>query len=267
MKLSAVIIAKNESAKIRDAIASVSFADEIIVIDSESADDTVAIAEEMGARVIVNPWMGFSKQKQFGVDHASNDWILSIDADERVSPELRHELQNLRVDGDGEVVAFSVPRLSFYLGRPILHCGWYPDRQVRLFDRRRAKWNGRTIHESVETDGVVGKLFGNLFHYSVDDSSHHHRMIGERYAPMSALAAFESGKEGSLLKIVTSPIAAFVRNYLLKAGFADGLPGFAICWFSAHHAFLKNVILWELSTGVRQPEDIRKDSEHKGSAS
>lgn len=261
MKISAVIIAKNEAAKIRDAISSLAFADEILLIDSESTDETVAVAESMGARVIIHPWMGFSKQKQLGVDSATNDWILSIDADERVSPELRHELENFKENPEEQPVAFSIPRLSFYLGRPILHCGWYPDRQIRFFNRNHARWNGRTIHESIEADGKIGKLSGNIFHYSVDDSSHHHRMIGERYAPMSALASYEAGKKGSLLKILTAPVAAFIRNYFLKAGFADGLSGFAICWFSAHHAFLKNLILWELSSGIRQPQDIHETSQ------
>ena len=262
MKISAVIIAKNESAKICEAIASVSFADEVLVIDSESSDDTVGIAKSSGATVIVQPWMGFSKQKQFGVDAAKNDWILSIDADERVSSELRLELLALTSakSEPNETAAYSIPRLSFYLGRPILHCGWYPDRQLRFFNRTKARWNGRTIHESIETNGKIGKLSSNIFHYSVDNPSHHHRMIGERYAPMSALASFEAGESGTILKIIAAPIAAFLRNYILKSGFIDGLPGFVICWFSAHHAFLKNLILWELTTGMRRPEDIHKTS-------
>jgi len=256
MKISAVIIAGNEEQKIGEAIESVAFADEVLVVDSESTDETVAIARELGARVLVQPWLGFSGQKQFATDSAEHDWILSIDADERVSPSLRSEIEALRDSYSPTVDAFRIPRLSFYLGKAIRHCGWYPDRQIRLFNRKHCRWNRREIHESVEVDGAIGNLSGDIHHYSVDDSSHHHRMIGERYAPMAALVAFREGKKGGILQTVISPIATFLRNYILKGGFADGLPGFAICWFSAHHSFLKNLILWELTSGLRKPEDI-----------
>jgi glycosyltransferase involved in cell wall biosynthesis len=256
MKISAVIIAGNEQRKIGEAIASVAFADEVLVVDSESADETVSIARALGAKVISQPWLGFSRQKQFAADSAEHDWILSIDADERVSPSLRREIESLREAGSAKADAFRIPRLSFYLGRAIRHCGWYPDRQVRLFNRQHCRWNGREIHESVDVDGTVGTLEGDIHHYSVDDSSHHHRMIGERYAPLAALADFREGRKGGIFKTVFSPVATFLRNYILKGGIADGLPGFSICWFSAHHSFLKNLILWELSTGLRKPEDI-----------
>ena len=261
MKISAVIIAGNEEAKIAEAIESVSFADEVLVVDSDSVDGTAAISRQLGARVIVKPWMGFSKQKQFAVESAEHDWILSIDADERVSAALRSEIEAIRTSKETEVAAFRIPRLSFYLDRPIRHSGWYPDRQIRLFDRRKASWNDREIHESVETAGPVNNLTGDLLHYSVDNPSHHHRMIGERYAPFSALMAYESGQRGSIAKVVFSPISTFVRNFILKVGFLDGLPGFAVCWFSAHHAFLKNLILWELTNGFRRTEDLRVSSQ------
>lgn len=262
MKISAVIIAGNEKAKIAAAVESVSFADEVLVVDSESVDGTADIAHRLGAKVIVKPWMGFSRQKQFAADSAENDWILSIDADERVSDELRSEIERLRGSKDVDASAFRIPRLSFYLDRPIRHCGWYPDRQIRLFDRRQAKWNNREVHESIETTGVLGDLRGDILHYSVDDPSHHHRMIGERYAPLAALMEYESGKRGSIAKVIISPISTFVRNFILKTGMLDGLPGFAICWFSAHHAFLKNLILWELTNGFRRTEDLRTSSQN-----
>lgn len=261
MKISAVIIARDEEAKIAEAIASLSFADEVLVVDSGSSDSTVRIAEESGARVIVQPWLGFSKQKQYATDSARHDWILSLDADERISPELASQIGELVKTGTGQNVAFSIPRLSFYLGRPIRHCGWYPDRQVRLFDRRKCRWNDREIHESVQVSGALGELSEDIHHHSVDGPSHHHQMIGDRYAPMSALQSFKEGKRAGLAHVILSPIATFLRNYVFKAGFADGLPGFAICWFSAHHAFLKNMILWELSTGAKQPKDILPASE------
>lgn len=265
MKISAVIIAGNEEAKIAAAIESVSFADEVLIVDSESVDRTADIAHQLGAKVIVKPWMGFSRQKQFAVDSAEHDWILSIDADERVSAELRSDIERIRSSSEVDSAAFRIPRLSFYLNRPIRHCGWYPDRQIRLFDRRQARWNAREVHESVETNGTVGELRGDLLHYSVDNPSHHHRMIGERYAPLAALMEYESGKRGSIARVVISPISTFVRNFILKAGILDGLPGFAICWFSAHHAFLKNLILWELTHGLRRTEDLRASSQNRRS--
>ncbi|MGH7784117.1 MAG: glycosyltransferase family 2 protein, partial [Candidatus Binatia bacterium] len=149
MKISAVIIAFNEEGKIADAIRSVSWADEILVVDSESTDATRQIASDLGARVVIRSWLGFSKQKQFAVDAAKNDWIFSLDADERVSDVLKTEILSLlegdKTDADG----YRMPRLSFYMDRPIRHSGWYPDRQLRLFDRRRAGWNERLVHESV----------------------------------------------------------------------------------------------------------------------
>lgn len=244
MKVSAVIIAFNEEAKIARALDSVAWADETVVVDSESTDRTREICLERGARVIVRPWHGFSEQKQFAAESAANDWILSIDADEAVTEGLRDEIAAIGADADA--AGYRIPRLSYYMGRPVTHCGWYPDRQLRLFDRRRGRWNGRVIHESVAVDGKVADLKSDLLHFSVDDARHHHRMIGERYAPLAAEQMFLAGGRTSPLRIATAGAAAFVRSYFLKLGFLDGLPGFAISRFAAHHAFLKHLMLWEL---------------------
>jgi glycosyltransferase involved in cell wall biosynthesis len=249
MKISAVIITRDEEAKIGDAIRSVAWADEVIVVDSESTDGTRKIAQELAARVIVNPWPGFSKQKQFGLDAASNDWILSLDADERVSPELAAEIQQLGVHPASSLAAgYRIPRLSYYMGRAIRHTGWYPDRQLRLFDRRRARWNDNVIHESVRVDGgeTVDDLGGDILHFSVDSPAHHHEMIGTRYAPLGARQMFDRGKRTSALGVAMAGPAAFLQSYVLKAGFLDGFPGFCISRFAAHHAFLKHLLLWEM---------------------
>ena len=148
MKISAVIIAFNEERNIADAVRSVEWADEIIVVDSESTDSTREIAASLGARVVVNKWPGFSDQKQFAVDQASNDWILSLDADERISDDLRLEIDGIRNDAPS-ADGYRIPRLSYYMERPIRHGGWYPDLQLRLFDRTKGRWNGAVIHESV----------------------------------------------------------------------------------------------------------------------
>jgi glycosyltransferase involved in cell wall biosynthesis len=249
MKISAVIIAFNEEDKIGDAIRSVDWADEVLVIDSESTDRTREIAEELGARVINRPWPGFSAQKQFGTDNAENDWIFSLDADERVSPELRAEIEKLKGGStDPAAAGYRIPRLAFYMGRPIRHSGWYPDWQLRLFDRRRGKWKDVLVHESVEMEAgaVVERLKGDILHYSFASPAEHHEMIGKRYAPLAARQMFERGRKTSRFKIATAGPTAFLSSYVLKAGFFDGLPGYCIARFAAHHAFLKHTLLWEI---------------------
>ena len=252
MKISAVIIAGDEEDKIADAIRSVDWADEVLVIDSESIDRTSEIAESLGARVINRTWPGFSAQKQFGVEAASFDWILSLDADERISLQLREEindLQNSTINPTAD--GFRIPRLSVYMGREIKHCGWYPDWQLRLFDRRKGKWKDVLIHESVEMmpDANIEKLTGDIIHFSVDSARHHHEMIGKRYAPLAAQQMFESGKRTSMFRIATAGAIAFFSTYVLKMGFLDGMPGFCIARFAGHHAFLKHLCLWELQNG------------------
>jgi glycosyltransferase involved in cell wall biosynthesis len=249
MKISAVIIAFNEEYKIGDAIKSVDWADEVLVVDSESTDRTREIAEKLGCRVINRPWPGFSAQKQFGTDNAENDWVFSLDADERVSPALREEIEKLKCGPAGPTAAgYRIPRLSFYMGRPIRHSGWYPDWQLRFFDRRSGRWKEVLVHESVEmgSGAVVGKLTGDILHYSFAGPAEHHEMIGTRYAPLAARQMFERGRRTSILGIAAAGPAAFISAYFLKAGFLDGLPGFCIARFAAHHAFLKHILLWEM---------------------
>lgn len=249
VKISAVIIAYNEENNIEDAIRSVSWADEILVVDSESSDLTRDLAESLSARVLTNSWPGFSAQKQFAVDHAAHEWILSLDADERVSDHLRKEIsaiQNNSAGADG----YKIPRLSYYMGREIRHGGWYPDLQLRLFDRRKARWNGAVIHESVQmgAGAKVEHLRGDILHYSVTSPAHHNKMIGERYAPLGAQKMFEEGRRTSPLKTVLAAWFAFIRAYFLKLGFLDGFAGFCIAYFAAHHAFMKHLMLLELQS-------------------
>jgi glycosyltransferase involved in cell wall biosynthesis len=248
MKISAVIIAGNEEKKIATAVRSVAWADEIIVVDSESTDWTREIAESEGARVIVQKWNGFSAQKQFAVDAAAHDWIFSLDADEEVSSELTASIQDLRLSGSANIGGYRIARRSVYMGRPIAHSGWYPDWQLRLFDRRKGRWSGSIIHESFKVnDGVsTGRLKGDMIHRSVDSALEHHQMIGSRYAPLAARQMLDNGRTTSIPRILTAGLTAFISSYFLKLGILDGLPGFCIASFAAHHAFLKHVCLWEL---------------------
>jgi glycosyltransferase involved in cell wall biosynthesis len=248
MKISATIITLNEEENIREACESVAWADELIVVDSGSNDQTREIAETCGARVISREWTGFSAQKQFAADQASHDWIFSLDADERVSEELRDSIAALRKKSDVELAGgYRIARRSFYQERWIKGGGWYPDRQLRLYRKSVGHWAPRLIHESVKMDegASVEKLSGDLLHYSGKDSSYHHRMIGERYAPLAAQQMLEEGRRTSPLKIATAAPSAFISSYLLKGGFRDGLAGLTIASFAAHHAFLKHIMLWE----------------------
>jgi glycosyltransferase involved in cell wall biosynthesis len=248
MKISATIITLNEETNIREACESLAWADEVVVVDSQSTDQTVQFASHCGARVISREWPGFAAQKQFATDSASHEWIFSLDADERVSDQLRESIEALRTKPSDQLAeGYLISRRSFYQGRWISGGGWYPDRQLRLFKKARGRWEGKHIHESVKIkDGRIENLPGDILHYSVRDAAHHHRMIGERYAPLAARQMFEAGRRTSPVKIATAAPLAFLRSYLLKAGFRDGLAGLSIASFAAHHAFLKQVMLLEL---------------------
>jgi glycosyltransferase involved in cell wall biosynthesis len=246
MKITATIITFNEAENIRAACQSVAWADEILVVDSESTDSTREIAAECRARVIVNPWPGFSAQKQFAVDSASNNWIFSLDADERVSPELQESIAALRTQDESTLAAgYRVARRAFYMGRWIRGGGWYPDYQLRFFDRTRGRWRERLIHESVSmNEGTrVATVPGDLLHYSMRDTNHHRQMIQERYAPLGARQMFRDGKRTSAWRAAVAGPAAVLRSFLLKGGFRDGRAGLTIANFAWQHASLKHAIL------------------------
>ena len=257
MKISVTIITFNEEAKIAEALRSVYWADEVLVVDSNSTDGTREIAAELGARVIVRDWTGFADQKQFATDEAANDVIFSLDADERASDELTAEIKEIKESVELPYDGYTVPRLSIYMGREIRHGSWYPDRQLRLFDRRKAAWKQVVIHESVQMQpgASIGELSGDIIHKSVDSVKHHAAMLTERYAPLGAQAMFDRGKRTSALRIAAAGPVAFAKDYLLKAGFLDGVPGLTIAAFSAYHAALKHMMLYELQNATGQDAD------------
>jgi glycosyl transferase family 2 len=251
MKITATIITLNEAGNIIDAIKSVAWADEILVIDSESSDATRELAANQGARVLVNPWPGFAKQKQFAVDAAANDWIFSLDADERVSEELKSSIRELRVKDATQLAdGYRVARRAFYMGRWIRGGGWYPDYQLRFFNRRQGHWGDRIIHESVAmNEGArVETLKGDLLHYSMSDPTHHRQMIDERYAPLGAAQMHRDGKRTSAMQIAFAGPLAFLRSFVLKGGFRDGRAGYTIACLAAHHASLKHSLLRALQS-------------------
>lgn len=257
MKISATIITCNEAENIRAACESVAWADEILIVDSESTDATPEIAASCGARVIRRPWPGFAAQKQFAAEAAAHEWVFSLDADERVSDELRASIENLRRAGREPADGYRVARRSFYMGRWIKGGGWYPDYQLRLYRRSRGRWEGAYIHESVkmESGTRVETLAGDLLHYSVRDAAYHHRLIGERYAPLAARQSYEAGRRTSPARIALAAPAAFCRSFILKGGYRDRLPGLAIASFAAHHAFLKHLLLWELQNSKTESSE------------
>jgi (heptosyl)LPS beta-1,4-glucosyltransferase len=258
MKITATIITFNEEANIRAACESVAWANEILVVDSESTDRTVEIAADCGARVIVRPWPGFAQQKQFAADEASHDWIFSLDADERVSEPLRHSIEDILFTREERLAdGYRIARRSFYMGRWIRGGGWYPNYQLRLYRRASGSWKGAHIHESVKMkEGArVETLSGDLLHYSIRDAAHHNRMIGERYAPLAARQMYEENRRTSTLRIATAGPTAFLRSFILKGGFRDGLAGYSIARFAAHNAYLKHLLLWQMQHDPTQEAD------------
>jgi len=243
-RLTVTVITRNEEANLEAALASVAWADEIVVVDAESTDGTVAIARRHTPRVEVRPWPGYSDQKNHAASLASYDWILSLDADERVTPELAGEIKAL-LAAEPPRRGYRVPRVTWYLGRWIRSTDWYPDYQLRLYDRRAGAWNGRPVHESVRLQEEPGVLRHDLQHYAYRDISHHLATI-DRYTTLAAEQWRSEGRRASLAGIVLHPPFAFLRNYVLRGGVRDRAPGLLVSALNSYYVFLKLAKLWEL---------------------
>lgn len=241
--LSVVVITRNEAANIRAALESVRWADELVVVDSGSTDDTVRIARELADRVAARGWEGYGAQKNHAAGLAAHDWILSLDADERVSPALAREIRSL-LDAEPAARGYRCPRVTRYLGRWIRSTDWYPDLQLRLYDRRAARWSDRLVHESVVVDGAVGRLRGELEHHAYRDVSHHLQTI-DRYTTLAARQMRREGRRAVWIDLAVRPPAAFVRNYVLRGGLRDGARGLIVSMLNAGYVFLKFAKLWE----------------------
>ena len=243
--VSVTIITLNEAEHIADAIASVAWADEIIVVDSGSADGTEALARAKGARVEFRAWSGWVDQKNFAAGLARNDWVLSLDGDERVSPGLAQEIQAL-LGTEPPIRAYRMPRVTFHLGRWIRTTDFYPDYQARLYDRRAARWRGKYVHESVALDaGRPGQLRGELLHYSYRDLRDQLDRINT-YTTLAARQMYEDGRRATALDLALHPPAAFLRNYILRRGILDGAVGLTISMMQAWSVFMKFAKLREL---------------------
>ncbi len=251
--LSVVIITCNEEANIGRCLKSVAWADEIIVVDSGSTDDTREIAGEMGAAVYDLEFEGYGPAKAYGVTKATSRWVLSVDADEAVSPELAAEIREV-LDRDTAEIGFDMPRRTNFLGRWIYHCGWYPDRILRLFRRDRGGFNDARVHESISVEGAVGHLKGELLHYSYPTLEHYLRK-SNRYTTLGARQAFKRGRRTSWIDLVFRPPVSFISHFISRQGFRDGMEGLLISVLSAVAVLVKYAKLRDLARREGHIED------------
>jgi len=250
VRISATVITRNEADRLAACLQSLAFCDEILVVDSLSDDGTAELARAHGARVIERPFRGYREQKQFAVEQARHDWVLCLDADERISPALRGEIERARDGGFAGVAGYAMPRCTEYFGRMIRHGNWYPDRKLRLFDRRRGRWAGREVHERVEVDGAVRRFGGEIEHFAYRDLGDQQRRLS-RYARMMSEQMHAEGRRAGIRHLLVNPLWRFLRGWLLRAGFLDGWRGFAIAALDAHYVFDKFLRLWLLQHGAR----------------
>jgi glycosyltransferase involved in cell wall biosynthesis len=211
--------------------------DEIVVVDSGSTDRTAEIAERLGAKMLDSPWPGYARQKNLAAEHASNDWILSVDADEALSEALEGEIWQIKKNGP-KYDAYTMPRMAQYMGRWILHSGWYPDRKVRLYHRSKACWVGDFVHESVEVNGRIGHLESDLLHFTCDSFAEHFKTM-DRYTTLAAEQIVSKREQPGWGKLLLDPPWTFLRSYVLQRGFQDGLEGLTIAYMAALYNFVK----------------------------
>ncbi|MHC5066339.1 MAG: glycosyltransferase family 2 protein [Planctomycetota bacterium] len=249
--LSACILAFNEEDRIEACIASLKGCDEILVVDSHSEDKTRELARAMGARVVERDWPGFLGQRTFAVAEASHDWILIIDADERLSPELQGEIGELKAAGFPDHAGWQMPRCSEYMGRWIRHGTWYPNLVLRLFDRRRGKCAGKDPHDRVEVEGPVGKLQGDLLHHPYRNFKEHMQTI-DRYTTTMAEEMLSRGKRAHFWNLAINPAMRFFRFYVLRMGFLCGWRGLLLAFLAAHYVRLKYAKAMRMQRAARE---------------
>lgn len=248
--VSAVVICGNEERNIADCLESVTWCDEIVVVDSMSADRTVELARRYTERVIQRPWPGYVAQKNFALDQASSDWILSLDADERCSPELREAILRELPQAAG-VDGFEMKRHVFYLGRWINHGGWYPDWKLRLVRRGKARWGGVDPHDRLHVDGPVKRIDADIVHFTYRDFAHQIRIVNH-FSDVITDEWVKQGRRHSRLDAIFHPIGKFLECYLWKGGILDGWPGFVIAVASSFYTFARQVKMWEKTGGRRK---------------
>ncbi len=246
MKISVAIITMNVAEELDRCLASVSFADQIVVLDQGSTDHTAEVCSRHGAELHQSDWLGFGPTKDKAVSYCTNRWVLSLDTDEVVTSELRRAIEEL--EDQPTEAAFTLNRLSRFLGYWIRHCGWHPDYVVRLFDTQRARFNSKPVHESIETEGKIGRLPGLLHHYTYESMEQYIVKLN-RYTTLAAEQMHSEGRRTSLLSAVLRSKAAFWRMWILQGGVLDGWPGFVLCQASSFYVLSKYTKLWRLTKG------------------
>ena len=245
MKISASIIVRNEESNIAAVCETVAWADEIVIVDSDSTDRTVEIARHYTDKVFNREFKGYKDKHEFADAQTTGDWIFWIDADEIVTPELKASLERLRTLPDNQLAdGYKIARKTEYLGRWIKHSGWYPDYQMRLYRKDKSYWDGVAPHQTARVDGRIETLEGEFLHYTKRDLSEHHR-VTDSYATLAAEHLASEGKTVGAFGIFFNAVAAFFRTYILKQGFRDGVPGLIIAGFTAYGVFLKYAKTWE----------------------
>jgi glycosyltransferase involved in cell wall biosynthesis len=253
MSLSVIVITRNEAHNIQACLQSVAWCDEIVVVDSGSTDETAALARACGAQVVQTAdWPGYGPQKNVALSHARSDWVLSIDADERVTPALRDEILAAMASGTHD--AYRLPRLSRFCGRFIRHAGWYPEPVLRLFRRGETRFSDDLVHERVVAKGSVGMLREPLMHYTYADYSEVLTKI-DRYSTLGARQAFERGERATPWTAVFHGLWAFVRTYVFRAGFLDGAQGFGVALMLGEASYYKYIKLWYLHRDAGSKRD------------
>ena len=241
--VSVVIITQNEADNIRNALESVQWADDIIVVDSGSTDDTIQIAKQFTDRIVSHKWTGYGAQKNYGASLATHDWILSLDADEQLSAALTEEIHSL-LENEPTARGYRMPRVTHYLGQWIRTTDWYPDYQLRLYDRRVAQWSDHLVHESVSVNGPIEYLRSELEHFAYRNVSQHLATI-DRYTTLAAQQMLKNGRQANTLDLVLHPLCAFLRNYIARGGFRSGSVGIIVSLLNSYYVFLKFAKLWE----------------------
>ncbi|HZV11912.1 MAG TPA: glycosyltransferase family 2 protein [Candidatus Kapabacteria bacterium] len=241
--LSVLIIAENEEKNIRECLRSVEWADDIIVVDGGSKDATVQLAKQYTDKVLSHPWQGFSEAKRFGLQHCTNEWVLWLDADERVPEGLAGEIQSI-VTSNESAAAFAVARRAYFLGKWIRHCGWYPGYVNRLFRKSRCRISEHKVHEQLIVDGEIKHLKNDLLHYTDNDLEHYFKKFNE-YTSLAADEIVQKGGSASIIDLLIRPPFTFFRMYILRAGVLDGFHGLLLCMLSAFYVFVKYAKVWQ----------------------
>jgi len=242
-KVSVLILTYNEEDRIEDCLKSVIWADEIVVLDSFSTDRTLEIVEKYPAKIIQQKWLGFAKQRNLGLNYCSHNWILVVDADERVTQELQKEIRQI-LEQDG-YSGYYISRRTYFLGKWIKHCGWYPDYVLRLFCKERGKYKEQMVHESVKLEGRIGYCKSDLLHYTYRDITHYLEKMNQ-YSSLAACQMLDEGKKINHSTIFFRPSWAWLKIYFLRRGFLDGWPGLVISIISAFYVWLKYTKLYSL---------------------